>query len=145
MAETTENSNEIKDTDIVFDCPHCGKSLAIDYRGAGLFIPCTDCGKTVTVPIPEGMELADIDLSEEEQEIKILHLRKSLIVAEHRIVQLELELKKVTSEIKSSKEQTTTNAELRDVVAKQSGMIEQALNEIKKSTESQPLALISES
>ena len=25
---------EIRDTDIVFDCPHCGKNLVIDYRGA---------------------------------------------------------------------------------------------------------------
>ena len=27
---------EIRDTDIQFDCPQCGKSLVIDYRGAGL-------------------------------------------------------------------------------------------------------------
>ena len=131
MAETTENSNEVKDTDIIFDCPHCGKSLAIDYRGAGLFIPCTDCGKTVTVPIPEGMELADIDLSEEEQEIKILHLRKSLIAAEHRIQLLELEIKQIMTEINSSKDLTTNSLELRKVVTKQSELIEQALHEMK--------------
>ena len=26
---------DIRDTDNVFDCPHCGKNLVIDYRGAG--------------------------------------------------------------------------------------------------------------
>ena len=132
MADTIENKNDIKDTDIVFDCPHCAKSLAIDYRGAGLFIPCTDCGKTVTVPIPEGMELADIDLSEEEQEIKILHLRKSLLVAEHRIVQLEIDLKTATSMAESSEKQPAINTELNDVVMKQTEAIEEALNEMKK-------------
>ena len=62
--EVRENDEgaEIRDTDIVFDCPHCGKNLVIDYRGAGLQISCTDCGKDVLVPIPDGMELGDLDL-----------------------------------------------------------------------------------
>jgi len=82
-------SSEIRDTDIVFDCPNCGKSLAIDYRGAGLTIPCTDCGKHVQVPIPEGMEISDIDSTGEDQENLILNLRKSIAAAERRIVELE--------------------------------------------------------
>ena len=38
--------------DISFDCPHCGKSLAIDMRGAGLMIECPDpeCRQIVQVP-----------------------------------------------------------------------------------------------
>jgi transcription elongation factor Elf1 len=85
----TDGGDDIRPTDIVFDCPHCGKSLAIDYRGAGLTIPCTDCGRDVEVPIPEGMEMFDIDSSDEEQEIRILNLRKSLTAAEARISELE--------------------------------------------------------
>jgi predicted nucleic acid-binding Zn-ribbon protein len=92
MADNQDNSSEIKDTDIIFDCPHCGKSLAIDYRGAGLTIPCSDCGKMVEVPIPEGMEIGDIDSTEEEQEIQILNLRRLLSVAESKNMQLEEEL-----------------------------------------------------
>ena len=92
MEEQEQNATEIKETDIVFDCPHCSKSLAIDYRGAGLTIPCTDCGKMVDVPIPEGMELTDIDRTDEEQEIQILNLRRSLATAEYRIEQLEEEM-----------------------------------------------------
>ena len=88
MDEELESS-EIKDTDIVFDCPNCGKSLAIDYRGAGLTIPCTDCGKHVEVPIPEGMETADPDSGGEDQEATILSLRNSIAAAESRIVELE--------------------------------------------------------
>lgn len=55
-------SADIRDTDIVFDCPHCSKTLVIDYRGAGLQINCSECGKEVLVPIPDGMELADLDM-----------------------------------------------------------------------------------
>ncbi len=96
MAEMVHDQTEIKETDIIFDCPHCGKSLAIDYRGAGLSVPCTDCGKNVLVPIPEGMEITDIDTTEEEQEIQILNLRKSLAAAELRVDQLTRELEEVT-------------------------------------------------
>jgi len=85
-------SAEIKDTDIVFDCPYCSKSLAIDYRGAGLTIKCSDCGSEVQVPIPDGMELGDIDSSDEEQELRIMNLRRSLSAAEYRIQQLETEV-----------------------------------------------------
>lgn len=97
MIEAVKDSTEVKETDIVFDCPHCGKSLAIDYRGAGLTIPCTDCGNYVEVPIPDGMDIVDIDSTEEEQEIRILNLRKSLSAAEVRISQLEEELDAVIS------------------------------------------------
>ena len=83
---------EIKATDIIFNCPFCGKSLAIDYRGAGLTVPCSDCGKFVPVPIPQGMELADIDSTEEEQEIRVLNLRRSVSAAQSRIQELEDEV-----------------------------------------------------
>jgi predicted RNA-binding Zn-ribbon protein involved in translation (DUF1610 family) len=53
---------QINDTDIVFDCPHCGHNLCIDYRGAGLQISCSECGEPVLVPIPDGMKIDDLDL-----------------------------------------------------------------------------------
>lgn len=87
-----QDPGAVRETDIVFDCPHCGKSLAIDYRGAGLTIPCTDCGKSVEVPIPEGMQITDFDSTEEEQEIRIMNLRRSLASAEARIQELESEM-----------------------------------------------------
>lgn len=46
--------------DIVFDCPHCGKSLAIDTRGAGLMINCPECQLDVQVPgVPLSERQAD--------------------------------------------------------------------------------------
>jgi transcription elongation factor Elf1 len=97
MADEIRETSEVKESDIVFDCPHCGKSLAIDYRGAGLTIPCSDCGNTVEVPIPDGMQLADIDSGEEEQEMLILNLRRSVAGAEARVKQLEAEIDELNS------------------------------------------------
>jgi len=46
--------------DIVFDCPRCGKSLAIDMRGAGLMINCPECRQNVQVPgVPLTQRQAD--------------------------------------------------------------------------------------
>lgn len=90
MAEIPElQADEIKDTDIIFDCPYCAKSLAIDYRGAGLTINCSDCGEEVEVPIPEGMEIGDVDSTQEDRELQVIHLRRSLQHAQDRIVGLE--------------------------------------------------------
>jgi transcription elongation factor Elf1 len=97
MPDEPEAAGGIKETDIVFDCPHCGKSLAIDYRGAGLAIACSDCGNIVEVPIPVGMDIVDLDSSEEEQEVRILNLRRSLANAEGRVRQLEEELESVSN------------------------------------------------
>jgi len=51
----------LEGTDILFECRECGKSLAIDCRGAGLNIHCPQCDTELEVPIPEGFDLAEID------------------------------------------------------------------------------------
>ncbi len=49
----TNGAAEIQEGDILFDCPHCGKQMAIEAAGAGLMVPCADCGRQVQVPIPD--------------------------------------------------------------------------------------------
>ena len=43
-------STDFEPTDIIFDCPQCGKSLAINERGAGYLITCPDCKNEIQVP-----------------------------------------------------------------------------------------------
>ena len=86
----------IRDTDIVFDCPHCGHNLAIDYRGAGLQIECVNCGESVLVPIPDGMKIDDLDIEPGEILKQLFAARRNLQRAEGRIEELELELRGVT-------------------------------------------------
>ena len=48
--EEMENAEEINADDILFSCPHCGKSLAIEGRAVGMAIFCPDCRKEIVVP-----------------------------------------------------------------------------------------------
>ena len=132
MTDRPDGSTEIKETDIVFDCPHCGKSLAIDYRGAGLTIPCTDCGKNVQVPIPEGMEITDIDSSEEEQEVRILNLRRSLTAAEQKIEQLSAEVEEMTTRRETLEKVRMDHISKFGIVMEKVTVIQKSLEEIHK-------------
>ncbi len=130
MADKTEEQGDIKETDIVFDCPFCSKSLAIDYRGAGLSIPCSDCGQLVPVPIPVGMELNDLDSSEEEQEIRIINLRKSISIAENRIASLQAEINEMETRRVTLEQIRTTDLFNFGAIAETVGVIRKSLKDI---------------
>jgi len=88
-------STDIRDTDISFDCPYCGKNHVIDYRGAGLSINCSDCGKSILVPIPEGMELGDLDLDAGEVLQQLFATRRNFQKAELQIQSLKARLRQM--------------------------------------------------
>lgn len=92
-APTLNTGDDIRETDIVFDCPYCGHGLVIDNRGAGLVIACANCGKPVQVPIPDGMDISDLDQGPENLQLQIRTLRNALLKAENR----ERELQKLLS------------------------------------------------
>ncbi|MDF3127690.1 hypothetical protein P0Y35_00630 [Kiritimatiellaeota bacterium B1221] len=50
MNEQTNEKVEFTDDDIIFECPFCSKSMAIDKRGMGLTINCPQCSGMVRVP-----------------------------------------------------------------------------------------------
>ena len=37
-------------SEIQFNCPECGHSLAVDSAGAGMLVPCPECQKQITIP-----------------------------------------------------------------------------------------------
>ena len=90
---------QINDTDIVFDCPHCGHNLCIDYRGAGLQITCSECGEAVLVPIPDGMKIDDLDLDPGEILKQLFATRRNLQRAEARAEALEAKLAAVVQKV----------------------------------------------
>ena len=87
-----ETGTDIRDTDIVFDCPHCGHNLAIDYRGAGLQITCVNCGESVLVPIPDGMKIDDLDIEPGEILKQLFAARRNLQKIERKLEEREAEL-----------------------------------------------------
>lgn len=96
MSKETNDPSEIRDSDIVFNCPFCEKSLAIDCRGAGLTISCPDCNNKIVVPIPENMDVSDIDSSDEDKAVRIIHMREVISSSQGKIMELESELKDLT-------------------------------------------------
>ena len=99
--ETSDENQDvqIQDTDIVFDCPHCGHNLCIDYRGAGLEITCTECGEPVLVPIPDGMKISDLDLDSGELLKQLFATRRLLQRAEARAEALEIKLNECAGKV----------------------------------------------
>ncbi len=87
--QSSTQEEEILPTDIMFDCPHCSHHLVIDYRGAGLQIDCVECKQPVTVPIPSGMIIDDLDLAAGEVLTQLFQTRRMLLKAEQRIAMLE--------------------------------------------------------
>lgn len=65
QSEVKTNEGNLQPGDIFFDCPQCGKSLAIDVRGAGYIVRCPDCQTDIQVP---GMEAPPEPAEESAQE-----------------------------------------------------------------------------
>ena len=97
VVAASEGDEEIKVTDIVFDCPNCHHNLVIDYRGAGLQIECVECGEPVLVPIPEGMKIDDLDLTSGELLTQLSQTRRLMLKSEQHIAELEETLVSVKS------------------------------------------------
>ena len=91
-ADEDSSDAQINDTDIVFDCPHCGHNLCIDYRGAGLQITCSECGEAVLVPIPDGMKIDDLDLDPGEILKQLFATRRNYQKAESQVQKLKARL-----------------------------------------------------
>lgn len=136
MTTTPSDPNEIRDSDIIFDCPFCQKSLAIDCRGAGLAITCPDCENKVQVPIPAGMDVSDIDSSQEDQEVRIIHMREVLSASQNRVLQLEAELADLQERRESLEKLRAENAVRFDVISREIEVIQRSLVRIAEVLES---------
>lgn len=90
---------EILPTDIVFDCPHCGHNLVVDYRAAGLQVPCPSCGAIIQAPIPDGMHLEDLDTDPGELLQQLLQTRRMLVKAEAMSQQMGEKVVEMTEKV----------------------------------------------
>lgn len=87
--------DQIPESDIQFDCPHCNKHLSIDPRGAGLVIVCPDCEKHVSVPIPEGLEIEDIDATPEELSFRLRTSKATIAKLQQQILSLQQQVEEL--------------------------------------------------
>jgi predicted RNA-binding Zn-ribbon protein involved in translation (DUF1610 family) len=89
-------ATDVQATDIIFECPKCGKSLAIDPRGGGLMVTCPDCQTEVQVPALHEESLTDADTGGDEVAIDLAE-RVRLLERFHAMDQERLRL--ISSEI----------------------------------------------
>jgi predicted RNA-binding Zn-ribbon protein involved in translation (DUF1610 family) len=92
MKEEISVSENVRPEDIVFNCPQCTKSLAIDPRAAGFTITCPDCGTEVQVPETVGALAENL-------EDTVLALRSRLNALEKRFSLDQERLAKITQEM----------------------------------------------
>jgi len=112
-AEELKLNTSIQPNDIVFDCPHCGKSLAIDGDGAGMAITCPDCQNVIQVPYPDALAA---ETAADATQMQLLH--EQLAAAQNRVAELTAEfnvatlkiehLEKAQSDLKTQLEQMST-------------------------------------
>lgn len=89
MVETPHDSNLAAAGDIIFNCPFCAKSLAIDQRGAGMMVTCPDCGREIQVPD----QAADADEAEAHPSLEVS--AEALAAAHAKIERLVSSLEEV--------------------------------------------------
>ncbi len=122
MAENTK--------DIVFDCPHCNKSLAIDHRGAGMVITCPDCQQPVEVPgLPQGgnapAPMPGADLPPDQ---RIASLEEALEGAQTKVERLVESLEEVRERRRYLETLRSDNLGRFQQIAKEVGMIQSSLD-----------------
>ena len=98
-------ATDVQPTDIVFECPQCGKSLAIDPRGIGLVVVCPDCQTQVQVPAPrfEEEELSNEESGSDEQGVDLAErvrlLERFHAMDQERLQQISAEMGLIQSAI----------------------------------------------
>lgn len=136
MSNEPKQATEIREGDILFDCPYCGKSMAIESAGSGLMVPCASCGRAVQVPIPDaGTPEAPVAAvprpsveGEEDPQAVIQQLDAALAMANEQIDRLVAE-KEALQERRSFLELVrTSNAERLDRIAAELASVQDALD-----------------
>ncbi len=131
------DADQIPESDIQFDCPHCGKHLSIDPRGAGLVIICPDCEKHVSVPIPEGLDIEDIDATPEELSFRLRTSKTTIVKLQQQVLSLQQQVEELTKFKKAALEEAAEVASRRRIfkanimhIAKLEKQLEEAITEI---------------
>ena len=118
MSESPDSAAITQD-DIVFECDSCGKSMAINRKGAGITIACPECGDLVQVPEYQGPPRSDDN--------------SKVQVYEMQIQKLTISLKELSARRKYLEQLRTEHLSQLDVIKNEFAVIQQALDRINDS------------
>ena len=130
MIEEFKQKKDITESDIVFDCPNCRKSLAMDRRGAGLTIDCPGCNEPVRVPTPpDAVPETYKDLTEYAD---MEDLQQSLLSSRKKVDALTAQIAETAKKHEDFEAQRDKNAATINKLRSEFGHIQDALDNIYK-------------
>ena len=94
-------------TDILFECPSCGKSLVVDEAGEGMIIDCPQCRTNVIVPpqstktaaVPTALKVESKPIAEGKSAAANVPPEKRLAVLAGRLKEIQAQRTEITSRI----------------------------------------------
>lgn len=126
--------------DIVFDCPSCGRELAINFQGAGLKVSCPHCNERVDVPIPEDVHILEEDDEDtppetksdvmDAKDLKIVELAEQLGLSESRVNELVQELVETRQRRKTLENERHENLKRFKLMAEEINALQNALDRL---------------
>lgn len=119
---------DISADDVVFECPYCGKSLAIDRRAAGMAIACPDCDEEVVVPPTS--QLPGEERVEMTPDQRIDSMSNALQESHADIRRLSSHVSEVTKRRKYLEHLRASNMKRMELVAEELTVIQSAIDRI---------------
>ena len=130
MVEEFKRKKDITESDIVFDCPNCSKSLAMDRRGAGATIDCPGCSEPVRVPTPpDPVPETYKDLTEYAD---MEELQQSLLSSREKVDALTAQIAELAKKHEGFEAQREKNSDTISKLRCEFGNIQDALDNIYK-------------
>lgn len=124
--ETSLDTNQFTEEDIIFECPFCSKSMAIDKRGMGLTINCPQCDGLVRVPtVSESTETAPDSVT-----MPVEGLADALDESRDEIEELKHKISELEALRDSLEEQSSIQEEKLSLLRREFSNIQSALDQV---------------
>lgn len=131
MEDTPQNTTNAAVNDIIFECPYCERSLAIDVRGAGLIITCPDCQKKVQVPgLPPETRLPAAPLASADPQERIRVLSEQMAISQAKVERLVASLEEVRERRRYLEKLRADNMARFEQIGKELVIVQNALDRI---------------
>lgn len=126
MTDQENTPNDFTENDLIFECPYCNKSMAIDKRGMGLTINCPECDGLVRVPtVSESTEK-----SPDSVDMPVEGLADALAESRDELTALKDKLSGVDDLRVQLEEQTKRHEEQLAQLRREFGNIQSALDQV---------------
>jgi len=126
MSEQHPMTEDFTEDDLIFECPFCEKSMAIDKRGMGLTIQCPECEGLVKVPTVSESSDEDphtLSMPVEGLADALEHHREELQALKEKLSSVETVREKLEQQTKDHEEKLTR-------LRREFGSIQSALDQV---------------